>query len=266
VSDSISEESGDFFRYFKGPVVAPKSDKALPPETLIEAFEEVVRARRSVRVFDGFPVPDDVLAKCLDLTLLAPNSSNLQPWEFYVLRTPSLRPSYNAAFLDQPAVKTCGTLVIAVARTATWREHAKIMADKLRADGAPEKALTYYTKLVPLLYDEGPFGVKNLFKKLFMWWRGLKLPTPREPTNHGELQTWAVKTTALACENLMLALKAYGYDSCPMEGLDSKRLRKLMKLPRDAVIVMGVAAGKKAPGGVYGPQIRLERPRFIKEL
>ena len=30
---------------------------------------------------------------------------------------------------------------------------------------------------------------------------------------------------ALACENLMLALRAYGYDSCPMEGMDSKRIK-----------------------------------------
>ena len=36
------------------------------------------------------------------------------------------------------------------------------------------------------------------------------------------MAVWAHKSTALACENLMLSLRAYGYDSCPMEGMDSK--------------------------------------------
>lgn len=238
----------------------------LPAETVIQAFEQVVRARRSVRIFDGVPVPDDVLAKCLDLALLAPNSSNLQTWEFHVLKSQKLRDAYNEAFLSQPAVKTCGSLVVVVAHPGRWREHGQLMVEKLRAVGAPEKSLEYYVKLVPLVYDNGFLGLKGLFKKVFFWARGLRTPTPREPTNASELKIWAAKSAALGCENLMLALKAYGYDSCPMEGFDSSRLRKLMKLPSDAVIVMGIAAGKLGPGGIYGPQVRFERERFIKEI
>jgi len=266
MSDTSAEELGSFFKYFKGPIVQAPRVEDLPPETVIQAFEQVARARRSVRLFDGVAVPDDVLMKCLDLALLAPNSSNLQTWEFHVLKDQKLREAYNEALLSQPAAKTCGSLIVVIARTGKWREHARLMAEKLRADGAPEKSLEYYVKLVPLIYDNGFMGLKGLFKKVYFWARGLKTPTPREPTNSAEVKTWAVKSAALGCENLMLALRAYGYDSCPMEGLDSTRLRKLMRLPSDAVIVMGIAAGKRAPGGVYGPQIRFERDRFVKEL
>ena len=56
--------------------------------------------------------------------------------------------------------------------------------------------------------------------------RGIKKPTPREPYNKRGMAIWAHKSTALACENLMLSLRAYGYDSCPMEGINSKRIKK----------------------------------------
>ena len=35
----------------------------------------------------------------------------------------------------------------------------------------------------------------------------------------------AVKSTALAAQNLMLAFQSHGYATCPMEGFDEVRLR-----------------------------------------
>ena len=48
-----------------------------------QEFAELVQARRSCRVYTDEPVPESIIDKCLDLALLAPNSSNLQPWKFY---------------------------------------------------------------------------------------------------------------------------------------------------------------------------------------
>jgi nitroreductase len=87
---------------------------------------------------------------------------------------------------------------------------------------APKSAVTYYSKIVPLAYNQGFLSVRGLIKKLVMEIRGIKKPTPREPYNKRGMAVWAHKTTALACENLMLSLRAFGYDSCPMEGIDSK--------------------------------------------
>jgi len=53
-----------------------------------EAFAKVVRTRRSVRAYLSEPIPDEVLDKCLDLALLAPNSQNLEPWQFIEVRDP----------------------------------------------------------------------------------------------------------------------------------------------------------------------------------
>ena len=49
-------------------------------------FFEALNKRRSVRKFTNAEVPEAVMKKCLKASLLAPNSSNLQPWEFYWIR------------------------------------------------------------------------------------------------------------------------------------------------------------------------------------
>ncbi len=53
-------------------------------------FYSVVRRRRSVRQYTDNPVPDAVIVRALEAALLAPNSSNLQPWEFYWFRPETL--------------------------------------------------------------------------------------------------------------------------------------------------------------------------------
>ena len=55
--------------------------------------------------------------------------------------------------------------------------------------------------------------------------------------------------------NLDVITKSFGYDSCPMEGIDSKRIKKLLNLPRKAQISMVISAGKRAKNGIYGEGI-----------
>ena len=71
-----------------------------------------------------------------------------------------------------------------------------------------------------------------------------------------EMRLWAVKSTALAAQNLMLALQSHGFASCPMEGFDEVRLRKVLQIPRRAVPIMLLAAGRAADNGVYNPRLR----------
>ena len=80
------------------------------------------------------------------------------------------------------------------------------------------------------------------------------------------MKVWSQKTTALACQNFMLSMRAYGYDTCPMEGLDSSRVKKILKLPKKAQICMAISAGKRDNKGVYGKQLRFDNKIFIKEV
>jgi nitroreductase len=51
-------------------------------------FQEIVTFRRSNRKFDpNVEIPDDVIRRSLERAVLSPNSSNMQLWEFYWLRS-----------------------------------------------------------------------------------------------------------------------------------------------------------------------------------
>ena len=80
------------------------------------------------------------------------------------------------------------------------------------------------------------------------------------------MNVWGHKSTALACAHFMLAMRSHGFDTCPMEGFDSSRLKKILKLPKKAQICMTIGAGKRDPSGVYGKQFRFDNDIFIKEI
>lgn len=229
-------------------------------------FIKAVKSRRSVRIYNDEPVLEEDMKECLELALLAPNSSNLQPWEFYWVKDEHKKSKLIQYCLNQPAAQTAQELVVCVARPDNWKVNAQRMLSIFneRENKVPKSAITYYKKIVPLAYNQGPMGSIGLIKKIVVFFRGLKTPTPREPSSKNDMKIWAHKSTALACENLMLALRAYGYDSCPMEGIDSKKIKQLLELPKKAQICMVISAGKRAENGVYGNQLRFNSELFIK--
>ncbi len=254
MTDSVFDEPPDL------PPQAP------PPPVDFAEFKKVVESRRSVRLFTPEGVPEEQVRAALDLALLAPNSSNLQPWEFHWVRTPEKKAALVEACLSQPAARTAAELIVCVARTDTWRANRARMLEILGGQtGTPPAVLDYYRRLVPFVYTVGPLGLVARLRGAAMWVVGLFRPAPREPASRAELTTWAVKSAALACENLMLAFRAQGWDTCPMEGMDSRRVRRLLGLPRGATVVMVVAAGRRSSKGVYGPRLRFDRALFVRE-
>ncbi len=236
-------------------------------EVNLKEFEKVIKSRRSVRVYGKDPVPDAVVQECLEWALLAPNSSNLQPWDFYWVKSDEKKAKLVEYCLGQPAAATAPVLIVCVARTDTWKQNAREMLEIFKsAPNSPKAVINYYSKLVPFAYNQGPFGLLGLAKRLILNLAGLKKPTPREPVSHADMKVWAAKSTALACENLMLSFRAHGFDSCPMEGIDSRRIKKLLKLSKGAFPAMVVSAGKRAPNGIYGPRLRYDSKRFIHKI
>ncbi len=233
-----------------------------------EGFKQLVNARRSVRKFTTEKIPDHIVEECLDLALLAPNSSNLQTWEFYRIKNEVIKKRIVYACFSQPAAATATELIVCVARGELWRVHTKQMLDffKTLPVETPKSALLYYSKLIPLVYTVGFLNILTPVKWLFNNIVGLFRVVPREPITTFGLDVRAIKSCALACENLMLAFRAHGYDTCPMEGFDSARVKRVLGLPRRAKIVMIVGAGKRAEGGLYGPRVRFPREQFVKTI
>ncbi|MEN9826080.1 MAG: hypothetical protein RI953_1825 [Pseudomonadota bacterium] len=245
---------------------------ALDPQfAQADAFASTVAARRSVRMFDEKkPIPAEVMQRALDHALLAPNSSNLQMWEFYWVRNSGKKQKLVKACLSQPAARTASELVVCVARTDTWSANRQRMLDVLgqaKTEKVSKSVLKYYEKLLPFAMNQGPLGLFGLLKAIGVWCVGVFRPVPRQPTSRSDMRVWSVKSTALACENLMLSLRSQGFDTCAMEGFDSVRVKKLIGLPRRGCeIVMVVGAGARKPEGVYGPRVRFDKRFYVFEV
>lgn len=236
------------------------------PATDAGAFYEVVDSRRSVRIYADEPVPEEVVRRAMDAALKAPNSSNLQVWEIHWVRSAEKKAKLATYCLGQPAATTAQELFIFVARPDLWRRNNDRMIAHLRSNPkTPEKAFQYFEKITKLVYNQGPFGIFRPFKWIWFTVRGWGQPTPREPISLAHMDVWAHKTTALACQTFMLAARAEGFDSCPMEGLDSKRVKRLLGLPRRAGVTMAISMGKRAEGGIYNERFRFDQKDFIHE-
>lgn len=232
-------------------------------------FTDVVESRRSVRRFNpDVQVPEHVMNRALEHALLAPNSSNLQMWEFVWVRSASKKKNLVAACLSQPAAATAAELVVCVARTDTWRANRQRMLDALsRNEAIPKSVHRYYEKIIPFALSQGPLGLLGFAKKCALTLAGLFRAVPRQPTSRADMRVWAVKSTALACENLILSLRSQGFDSCPMEGFDSKRVKRLLQINSSgAEVVMVLGVGAALAEGIFGQRIRFDARHYVRQI
>jgi nitroreductase len=230
-------------------------------------FFDVVESRRSVRKYLPEPVPREVIDRALSAALLAPNSSNLQPWEIFLVSSPEKKAAMVSACLDQSAAATAAELVVFTARTDTWRRNREHLLKTLKErGGAPDVALNYYHKIVPLMYAHGWLNAFGWIKKIVFSVVGIFRPVPRGPFSNAEVKSVLSKSVALACQNFMLAIAAQGYATCPMEGFDALRVKKILEIGRKSVVVMVIAVGKENPEGIYGPRLRLDPKFFLFEV
>lgn len=249
--------------------MADLKPRAKITKTTAQQFKKVVESRRSVRKFTDEKIPDDIVNDCLDMALLAPNSSNLQMWNFYRITTPAAKEKMAEACMKQQAAKTAAELIVCTGHTKNWKKHTDMMLDYWPQKKIPKIVRTYYEKITYISYATpplDPFGIAGMAKKRLRDAVGLVQPMARWPNNEDDMKAWACKSVALACENLMLAFRAYDYDTCAMEGFDEARVRKICKLDKNEFVVMVIAAGKIADKGLYHDQFRFERERFIHEI
>ncbi len=237
-----------------------------PQDIDVDNFKLVLQSRRSVRKFTEKQIPNDILEQCLDLALLAPNSSNLQPWTFYIVQNQAKKTQLVKACLGQLAAKTAAELIVCVARTDRVNEMSKRNISEFPFPEVPPAVKKYY-KYIPYNYKTGYFNTLGNFKKVaFKIARSMNKQLPVTAFNPADAQLWAAKTTALACENFVLALRAYGFDSCMMEGFDEPMLRQILNLNDQQYPVMVIAAGERAKDGVFFPQYRFDRDLFIEKV
>jgi nitroreductase len=229
-------------------------------------FDEIVRYRRSVRQYKDIPIDPERVKHCLELAALAPNSSNMQLWEFYHVTDPETIKRLSGACFNQGTARSAQQMVVFVTRQDLYRARAKQLLDiniaHTRKFSPPERQPSrikqrklYYGRVMPFLYARF-FGLMGLLRWLIVHVTGLFRPVYYQVTEN-DMRVVVHKTCALAAQTFMLAMAGEGMDTCPMEGFDSRIARKILKLPYGAEVNMIISCGIRDEGGIWGDRIRI---------
>jgi nitroreductase len=240
-----------------------------------KTVSEAIHYRRSVRIYDPEKSIDStIVRKCIEQAALAPNSSNMQLWEFYHITSKETIEKIAPLCFNQNAARTAQQLVIFVTRKDLWRRRAKAnleMLDKVfppkpksEQSRREKTSRAYYGKLIPFTYSDF-MGIFGWIKYVMILVLGLFKPMYRE-VRKSDMRVVVHKTCALAAENFMLSMAAEGYDTCPMEGSDTWRVKRVLGLPLGAEINMIVSCGIRKPEGVYGERFRIPFEEVYKEV
>jgi nitroreductase len=220
-------------------------------------FFEVVQKRRSVRRFKDTPFSDEAVKKALEAAVLAPNSSNTQTWDFHWVKRPVLKQMVVEACLSQSAARTAAHLIVVTANAGHWRRSRERLIEWVTKAGVHKSVINYYEKIVPFMYISGVLNIFAPVKWLMSFSVGFFRPIMREPITNRDISEVAIKSAALAAENFVLAITAQGGATCMMEGFDSWRLCRALKLSWGTRIVMVIAVGYEGERALWGPQFRL---------
>ncbi|MDJ0645093.1 MAG: nitroreductase family protein [Flavobacteriaceae bacterium] len=241
-----------------------------------KTVSEAIAYRRSVRIFDADkPIDREKVKSCIEQATLAPNSSNLQLWEFYHVTSTSMLKKIAPYCFNQNAAKTAQQLVVVVVRKDLWRHRAKANlnfidsvfgANTPKADQSSREkvARSYYGKLIPFAYSDF-LGLFGLLRYILILITGLFRPIYRE-VRKSDMRIVAHKSAGLAAQTFMLSMAAVGYDTCPMEGSDTWRIKRALGLPLGAEINMVIGCGIRTERGVYGERFRILFESVYKQI
>lgn len=229
-------------------------------------LEEIINYRRSVRHYKNLPIDSEKVKHCIELATLAPNSSNMQLWEFYHITNPAILKQLSVACLDQMAATTAQQMVVFVTRQDLHQKRAKTMMEletqnvlkntpKEKQEKRIKRWQMYYGKVIPFLYSRF-LGIMGLIRKVIVNIVGLFRAIVYQ-VSENDVRVVVHKTCALAAQTFMLAMANEHYDTCPMEGFDSKKVKNILNLPFGAEINMVISCGIREEQGVWGDRMRI---------
>jgi nitroreductase len=239
-------------------------------------FDQIVKGRRSMRVFDAEkPFDSNAVLRSIQRSLLAPNSSNMQMWEFYHVKSEDKLKVISKFCMNQSAARTAREMIIIVIPKKKYKQRAasNYAFHHARYNNKPEKELTkreqrrlkYYSQLMLFYYFQDWFGIAGMIRKLVVsvasFWRPVVWQVSKN-----DLRVVCHKSAALAAQTFMLSMKAEGYDTCPMEGFDSHKLKRYLKFPSSYEINMIISCGPGTEQGLYHEQFRVPEEEVIFTL
>ncbi|MDX1596011.1 MAG: nitroreductase family protein [Nitrosopumilaceae archaeon] len=192
---------------------------------------DAIRSRRSVKNFDkNHTMSKKEINQLLETAILSPTSYNIQNWRFVTVTDQKIKDKLSELSYGQKQVADASLVIILCADLNSWNKN-------------PER---YWVNAPEEMRKVLLAGIKNSYSN-----------------NPQHQRDEAMRSCSFAAQTIMLAAKAMGYDTCPMEGFDYTKVGELINIPDDHIITMMVVVGKAiAPASPRGGQLPLSEVVF----
>lgn len=209
-------------------------------------MDELIKGRRAVRAFLPTPVDRQDIVSILDVASRAPSGTNMQPWRVYVLAGQTLS-SLSQAIIDERA----GDPHAHVSEYAYYP--AKFFSPYL--ERRRKVGLDLY-RLVGIA--RGDTQAMHEFEDRN--YRFFGAPVGLIYTMHRELEIGSWLDYGMFLQNVMIAARARGLDTCPQAAFARyhKIIRRVLNLSDEEKVVCGMALGYADPQDITG-QLQTER-------
>lgn len=184
-----------------------------------ESFWHLMRGRRSIRRYQARSIPQPLLEAILEAAIWAPSAHNRQPWRFCVVTSDAVKAEMSGRMGER------------------WRRD-------LTADGADP---AFVEQRVSISHARITGASALVVASVSM----ADMDVYPDPSRAEAEWLMAVQSTALACQNLLLAAHHYGLGACWMCAplFVPDLVREVLDLPADwqpqALITLGYPAETK---------------------
>jgi len=197
---------------------------------------EGIKSRKSIRAFKTDPVPVETLMEILSVSVRAPSSVNLQPWEFFIVNGEALKDLKLASLEEHLLGKTPNPELpigdikgVSPVLEGVFRERqvelAKQMFGLLGISKQDKEGMKQWNERMVQFYNAPAVIIVVIDRTL----QGL----------------WPILDIGFVAQNIILATQEYGLGSCVMRAIVDypEQIRKIVGIPESKRIIIGIAIG-----------------------
>lgn len=183
---------------------------------------EIAAKRFTAKKYDGNKkIPEHEIKELCSILRNCPSSVNSQPWHFFVVSSAQGKQKIMPAITEfnHDRITNASHIVIFCAKSPITEQHLLNLLNQEEKDGR------FANPDLKKTTDEG--------RRFFV---GINSHTPEQQFS------WESKQIYIALGNLMLAAKAMGIDSTPIEGFSTQKMDEILGLPEKGLASVVVAS------------------------
>ncbi|MBL0385885.1 nitroreductase family protein [Tumebacillus sp. ITR2] len=191
--------------------------------------EQAMRERHAVKKYDAsYTIPEAELNAILELAATSPSSWNLQHWKLVVITDQATKEKILPIAYGQQQVADASAVILVLGDLEANKNAEPVFKPALDGGFISQQVYDVLLGQIAAAYDNNPQGARDE----------------------------AIRNSSYIAMQLMLAAKAYGYDTCPMGGFDKEKIVEALNVPSryipSVLISLGKAATPAHPSGRFG--------------